>query len=337
MLARLITIAIPTYNRPDYLVLCLSSILDQITKDQIELLEITIFDNSDNDYSLLAIQEILNKNNWIRYCRNKENIGSDANIAQCFNKANGRYVLILGDDDILVKDGLKWLIEKLSLNDYGLVCMRSYGYDKDPYEEYPRMAGKDAVIYDASQSLANIGPAITLISSCVVNKTLLRGLDANNFIGCSLVQVYLNLSALVASPANLISKRYLVACKRNNSGGYDYVEIFVEHLGKILDFYTKKGVNHKKFDRRMYLAHLPFYIFKQRCIRLEQSENLKRLNKRYGSYALYRFWLKPIASLPRPLALLWGLVTIFLGRIFYGDFIRGIYFLKNKIKVFGHW
>lgn len=331
----LLTIAIPTFNRALYLDQTLRQLQKEISGCSIQSVEVLVSDNASPDETARVVSNAIRYGLGISYIKNPENIGSDANIAQCFNEANGKYVLILGDDDLFVDGSLSWLMDKLASREYGLVCMRSYGFNSDFRKEYPGSWGEDIEFGDAGRYLSSVGPALTLISACVVNKSLLKDLDANEFCGSNLVQVHLNLSALLAYSKNLLSTQYHIACKRNNSGGYNFVQVFVERLGDILDSYQAKGLpasSIRKFDRRMMVGYLPFYLLKQRLGNLNQAENLERLEKRYNDSLLYRIWLRPIVVMPRYLAIIWGAIATFLGRIFYGDLRRGFYFLLNKLR-----
>jgi glycosyltransferase involved in cell wall biosynthesis len=294
-----------------------------------------VSDNASHDDTKKVVNSAIVLGFPITYIKNFENIGSDANIAQCFNKASGKYVLILGDDDLLVDGSLNWLMGNLASSEYGLVCMRSYGFNLDFKKEYPGVCGETIEFSDAGDYLYAVGPALTLISTCIVNKSILKDVDANQFSGSNLVQVHLNLLALLASSKNLLSTQYHIACKRNNSGGYNFIQVFVERLGGILDSYQAKGLSAssiKKFDRRMMIGYLPFYLLKQRLENLTQAENIERLEARYKGSLLYRVWLKPVVVMPRYLAIIWGVMTTFLGRIFYGDLRRSFYFLLNKLR-----
>ncbi|EEF26878.1 conserved hypothetical protein, partial [Ricinus communis] len=177
------------------------------------VLEVIVSDNCSTDTTPEVVASAQSQGLNIRYIRNKVDIGSDANIAQCFNEAFGHYVQIMGDDDLYVKGTLSYLIDHLQKAEYGIVCLRPFGYEADPDKEYPR--GGDARIetYDkVGDFLAAIGPYITFISACIINKRVQEDIDARQFCGSNLVQVQ----------RNVYLKRYILACKRANSGGYDF-------------------------------------------------------------------------------------------------------------------
>jgi abequosyltransferase len=332
----LLTIAIPTYNRAAYLRQTLEQLQLEISNYHLSNIEILVSDNASSDSTWQVVAEFQDSGFNIRYLLNADNIGSDANISQCFNAAKGHYVLILGDDDLFYDGSLKWLMTVLEHDEYGIVCMRAYGFDYDFRREYPGISGRDRSFNDPGEFLVAIGHSVTLISGCVVNKRCLSGVDANEFCGSNLVQVNLVLQAAMTVKNNLYSGRYHIACKRNNSGDYDYVEVFVERLGGILDSYQMLGLSHQSilaFDKQMLLGFLPFYLLKQRLGNFgDQKENALKLRSRYKNFLTFWIFLMPIVVMPRFIAIVWGGVATFVGRIYYGDFLRGFYFLLNKIS-----
>jgi len=332
----LLTIAIPTFNRALYLEQTLHQLQKEISENSIKNVEIMVSDNASPDDTEKVVNHAISSGLVIRYIKNSQNIGSDANIAQCFNQAAGKYVLILGDDDLFVDGGLHDLLENLSLEQYGVVCLKSYGFDADFRAENPGKFGRNKAYKDAGSFLASIGPLMTLISGCVVNKSLLSHIDANNYCGENLVQVHLVIQAACQAKSNLFIDRYLMACKRNNSGGYDFAKVFVENVGNILDSYVGKGLSKRdivSIERKFILSYFPFYLMKQRFYRQgDIAMAYERFSKRYGGRYIFYVWLYPILKSPRWIAISWGAMATLLGRALNGHLIRGIVFALNKLK-----
>lgn len=332
----LLTVAIPTFNRASFLEQTLSQLREEVLKYSITDLEIVVSDNASPDHTKNVVADELNRGLLVRYIRNEENIGSDANIAQCFNEANGKYVLILGDDDLFVDGRLADLMRQLSFGEYGVVCLKSYGFDEDFRSEYPSSFGRNKVFKSVGSFLALIGPLMTLISGCVINKNLLPDADANDYCGESLVQVHLVIQAAVKSKENLFMGGYLIACKRNNSGGYDFAKVFVENVGKILDSYIGRGltrVDVLRIERKFIISYFPFYLLKQRFYRQgDINQTYSRFFSRYANRPVFYLWLFPILKAPRWIALAWGAITTFVGRSINGDLVRGVAFSFNKLK-----
>ncbi len=95
-MSELLTICIPTYNRPLYLEACLQSILTQTFKD----FRIVILDNaSEIDYS-----EIISHFNdpRITYQRHSHNLGGTENINFAFREySDKKYLIVFHDDDLM--------------------------------------------------------------------------------------------------------------------------------------------------------------------------------------------------------------------------------------------
>jgi len=331
----LLTIAIPTWNRAAYLRQNLEQLVPQLMEVATNQVEILISDNCSTDESPEVVAGFMQRGMPIRYIKNAENIGSDCNVAQCFNEAAGRYVLILGDDDLLVDGALPWLVKRLECQEFGVLCMRPYGYDDDFRKEYPGGSGREMVFEDGGKFLSKIGPLVTLISACVINKKLLGQVDARDFCGGNLVQVHLVIRAALAAKPSLFLKRYLIACKRNNSGGYDFSRVFVEELGRILDQYRSMGLKPSAiwaFETRMLLGYYPFYLLRQRLAQTGDDESVYVCFKaRFGGRWLFRLLLTPILRLPHPLGVVWGGGATLLGRIATGDLQRGVVFAWHRL------
>ena len=295
--------------------------------------EILVSDNCSDDETAAVIESVRSDGLHLRYVRNKENIGSDKNIAQCFNLASGRYVLLLGDDDILIDGTLSWLLSTLSNRDYGVVFLRPYGYNTDFRAELPSSTGDEKEYSDASEFLVTLSAFTTLISANVIHKQ--SGIDALQFCGGHLVQTHLIFRAALSAKQNLYTNRYRVAYKRNNSGGYDFSKVLVEKFGEILDQYRSFGLSSKAvkvIEHRMLIGYYPFYIWRQR---LSGNHDLavakKRFNARFAQRIPYKLFVAPIFNLPRYLAVIWGALAIAAGRLLMGDFRRGFYFAWHKI------
>lgn len=335
----LLTIAIPTWQRASFLALTLAQLHREVTLLSsglsLDQIEIVVSDNGSTDNTLAVVESVQSLGFALRYVRNAENMGSDANIAQCFNLAQGQYVMILGDDDLLVDGALSWLLQTLMRRTWGVVCLRPYGFESDFRREYPGAGGKEIEFSDAGDFLAAIGSFMTLISSCVINKSLLVGQDAREFCGGNLVQVHLVIRAALKGEHNLFVRRYWVACQRNNSGGYDFAKVFVLELGRVLDSYHSAGLSAVaiyRLETRLLLSYYPFYMLRQQLGRSgDMNTTFAYFSARFGHRWLFRLWLAPILQLPRPLALLWGAGVTLIGRIISGDLRRGMAFIRNRL------
>ena len=338
-LSPLLTIAIPTWNRATFLQLTLQQLEHQLA-DLACGIEILISDNASSDTTVEIVNDFLNRQLPIRYLRNQENIGSDHNIAQCFNQASGRYVLILGDDDLLVDGCLKRFEQLLDGADYGAVSFRAYGYDNNFRLERPFNFESLHLFTNPNDYILKLGINSTLISCNIISKTYLSNCDATSFCGSNLVQTDLVLSAALIAPINLYIDSYLVACKRNNSGGYVFFDVFIDKFFGVLNKYIESGLTVKTINnisQKMLIGFYPYYAWKHRLLNdksLDQS--FKKLFKRFGNTFEFYIFIWPIFKLPRLLALSLGGFSMALGRILTGDLRRGIQFFLTKILMITH-
>jgi abequosyltransferase len=331
----LLTISIPTFNRAGYLELCLRQFLPD--RDLIEqgVLEILVSDNCSPDDTTARVESQRQAGLDVRYIRNDTNIGSDANIAQCFNLARGRYVQILGDDDLYLPGRLQAIVDLLREREYGVVCLKSYGYEHDFARERPSGTTGRRDFSDTADFLQEVGPLITFISGTVINKQLLPDADARDFCGGNLVQVHLVVRALLRARLNSYVLDYTLACKRANSGGYDFSEIFVERLFGILNTYAVAGLPRdavKRLTTKMLVSYYPFNLLRQRLARQgDMRAAYRRFRSQFGYHWAFLVFCAPIIALPRPLAIAWGWGAVLVGRIWNGELKRGWHFALHRL------
>ena len=109
----LLSIAIPTYNRCNYLLEVLPQILKQCDEidSQADKIEVLVSDNASTDNTQERIKELHHPR--IKYYRNTANIGGDANFIECVKRANGKYVWLFGDDEIIVDKSLRKIFKAI--------------------------------------------------------------------------------------------------------------------------------------------------------------------------------------------------------------------------------
>jgi glycosyltransferase involved in cell wall biosynthesis len=104
-----LTILIPTCNRPKELLRLLDLINSQIDQLQADgRVDVLVRDNSENIETKSAIEasEFAGKP-WLNYKKNINNLGFDLNVLNAFIDAQGDYVWLIGDDDIVFPGGLQ--------------------------------------------------------------------------------------------------------------------------------------------------------------------------------------------------------------------------------------
>jgi len=306
----LLTIAVPTYNRADCLDDCLAHIVEQ-TETHTGLVELLISDNCSTDSTEAIVKNWVSRGLKINYIRNRENIGPDDNFLQCFNKASGKYVWILGDDDLVLDDALDAILKILKEDDYGLLFLNSYGFIEDHNAEKPAGSASGHEVYDElSGFLGRVGYSLTFISSSIVNRELgAREMCLDGFRSTNLIQLAWVFSALFNSRRNAFLKSYAVAARACASGGYKLCEVFGQNFQRVFDIYIRRGVPAEYFEiikRKMLMKFFPANIIRARnnILATKQEDYFKALYPIYGGYICFWLFTVPAIILPARLALL---------------------------------
>jgi glycosyltransferase involved in cell wall biosynthesis len=90
----LFTIGIPTFNRAGWVVDAIRSALNQTQQS----VEVIVCDNASTDNTQDVVRQF---GNQIRYIRNEQNIGAQANFCKLVDLAQGEYFSWLQDDDLI--------------------------------------------------------------------------------------------------------------------------------------------------------------------------------------------------------------------------------------------
>jgi glycosyltransferase involved in cell wall biosynthesis len=124
----LVTIGIPTYNRPNELKKAIESAINQSYKN----LEIIISDNCSTDILVEQLcRNYVSRDNRIVYFRQKENIGPILNYKYVSDNASGKYHIFLADDDWLSENYIEECVNTLENTDYSIAFGKMKFYDTD--------------------------------------------------------------------------------------------------------------------------------------------------------------------------------------------------------------
>lgn len=107
-----LTIAIPTYNRPDRIKNTISHLLPQITPE----VQVSVLDNCSD----VNIKDFLTGHfgdelaDRVEVIRHRVNIGADANFLRCVELCTTEYIWMLGDDDRIEANAVALILEELN-------------------------------------------------------------------------------------------------------------------------------------------------------------------------------------------------------------------------------
>lgn len=233
----LLSICIPVYNRASFLSRTLDRFLGEkdLFMDSVQLF---VSDNCSTEDIGAVCQKYSDLGLKLQYNRNSENLGMDANFEICFKRAEGKYVLLLGSDDIPVPGFVGMLTDFLKGREYGLVHLRSMNQPVWQIEEY---TDRDAFLTDVKYW-------ITFISANIVATEYVKDMEWKLFHGTMITQVPLYLEAAGRSRMNavLTGSFYEEENDSKNNGGYNLFKVFVDNLLNIFCGYVEKGMISRK-------------------------------------------------------------------------------------------
>ena len=120
-----LSICIPNYNKPECLNNCLNSILKASENIQFEF-EICISDNC-SDSNIKEVIKPYEKFLNINFNKNDKNLGLGANILKVVEMAKGKFVWIIGNDDLLLPFALQKIDSLIQTNkDVDFFYINSY-------------------------------------------------------------------------------------------------------------------------------------------------------------------------------------------------------------------
>jgi len=123
-MSELLSISIPTRNQSKYLKELLHSIKVQFVRNNYisDFVKIYIFDNfSDDDTSEVVKTSGLD----IIYKKNNQNIGGDPNVFQAYTAVNGKYVWVIGDDELIPENTIDLIIQLINVHNPHLIINKS--------------------------------------------------------------------------------------------------------------------------------------------------------------------------------------------------------------------
>lgn len=124
---KLLTIAIPTWNRAEKLSCALDRLLPQIEENN-EYIEFIISDNASTDNTADVVATFSNKYPHINFVFNQqsENTGFYGNFQKCISLGTGKYFWLLSDDDYVMPNVITEIVNSLKNNEVGAMFLESW-------------------------------------------------------------------------------------------------------------------------------------------------------------------------------------------------------------------
>jgi len=287
-----LTIAIPTYNRARFLRETLEHLVPQLD-DRTECL---VLDNASSDSTTELIATFGDR---VKHIRHSENIGSDRNMISCIERASGRYVWILCDDDLPVSNAVQKILEGIEA-DAPAFLFATQDW-QDAFCSAYRGEATDAqwLSLDANGFLEHASCYFTAASGIVIRKDAADLEFIRSRIGSYLVPAAITLRTIAVHGRALVATSPIVICRGGNSGGYDGFTVFTRNFLDLLE--SCSAAFSREAMRKVYeenLRTVGMHIVRTMPLTAAGLANLFRLSWRTGALwkvlvpALLRRWRK---------------------------------------------
>jgi glycosyltransferase involved in cell wall biosynthesis len=293
-----LSICIPTYNRAAFLDALLASLVGQIeASGRANEIEVLVSDNASPDATpaIAAKYEAA-----VRYWRNAENIGPDANFLKLFGEASGEFIWLPGDDDTVREDTLQYVLRMIDAHDFDYLYLKTNG-----------PAAKDWLQRDAEwqtnvQLLRRVNIYTTFMTSQVIRAALIKPHleGAREHLGGFMAYYWIFLEALFKSDKCLISEeKEVLPDQTENTGGYRFYKVWAEAVFDVF-LASSFGKDQKSFSVmrfRMFSALLVPITYRLRSGGAKfkfQTENPATSLKKYFGSGLYQPVMAAYLGLP---------------------------------------
>ncbi len=257
----LLTIAIPTYNGARTICNLLDRLLPQCTEE----IELLISNNCSTDRTSEIVSDYQKRFPFIKHVNNKKNIGPDANFLQCMNLAQGEFVWLVSDDDVVIEDSVPSILHYLrTYPDAGLVYVTTVDF-RGHYENVSQCtfhrvrASEDIYTCDKKVFMKYASDYWGFISSFICKTDTVKNIkEPERFFGTYWLQSYIH--ALCAkgekTGIGIIKKPCTAAGIYVNTAAFDSAKVNGVYYKKLLDFMVEEAGFDQQQLERLYIWRL---------------------------------------------------------------------------------
>lgn len=304
-----LTIAVPTFNRSQYLRRCLESIRASAERTRMAV-QVCILDNASDDETPTVVEKA-RSSLPLNYVRNPTNIGANRNIAAAARAGSGRYVWVLGDDDYL-RPGALQCVESLLQSRPGYLvanyAVNAIAAQGAAISRWFKISD-DVRLVRPEEALERVGASAGFISAIIAERGILDCLDPDTeekWLVTGFNQLYAFYTGIQRrSSIGIITKRPLFDAGNAAREGIDYAweEYFIDGFGRIFDALERLfPVESVRSARREALRRFVGPRLTQ--LRMRRFPTRTFMSRLYAAYH-YGWWDLPwkvkAAGLPLPL------------------------------------
>lgn len=123
-----LSVCISTFNRAEWLSASLKN-WSRLYPEPLPGVELFVCDNTSTDHTPEVVKPYLSRVD-VSYHRNDRNVGMLGNLRETAHHANGEYVWILGDDDLLMPGSIERVLDALHSHPGGALVYLNYAYTR---------------------------------------------------------------------------------------------------------------------------------------------------------------------------------------------------------------
>jgi glycosyltransferase involved in cell wall biosynthesis/SAM-dependent methyltransferase len=123
-----LSVCISTYNRAEWLSVSLKN-WARLYPEALEKVELFVCDNTSTDNTSEIIIPYLERSDF-SYHRNVKNVGMLGNLRETAHRANGEYVWILGDDDLLLPGSIERVLDTINSHPQVALIYLNYAFTR---------------------------------------------------------------------------------------------------------------------------------------------------------------------------------------------------------------
>lgn len=188
---KLISICIPSYNRPDELYRLLNSI-DSQQKEKFEIIICEDKSPKREEINTIVKKYISEVEYEVKYFENEINLGYDKNLRELVSKATGDFIVFMGDDDTFIPNAFDKLIDFLETNNTLGYVLKSHQFIfKDGKVEKFRYFDSDKFFEPGEDTYIELFRKSVFISGFTINRNYIQDLLIDDFDGALLFQLYI--------------------------------------------------------------------------------------------------------------------------------------------------
>lgn len=269
----LLSIAVPTFNRCNKLAVTLNSILDQVRLVNSPI-EIIVSDNASSDGTEQWVRSWIERhpNALIRYFRNDNNVGVDANTDAAVRRATGIFVWLFADDDFLERGAIPRVYSLLEDNKDVVFAFVNYSVIVEGFRERSSCSPTNTARVRGLELIAKTQFAFSFVSSCIFRREHWLSLNASQYIGSNWIVIFMARDILLLGDALLIAEELI----RMNGLDLRVSRKEKRSEGCALDWYVIAHLNFLNFASSLKDARYPDQVVRE-AIRVAWRHNLRQI------------------------------------------------------------